>query len=135
MKKVLKNVSFVILLLKMCIIFGQESNTQERIIIDVGHGGKDSGAIGINGILEKDVVLDIALEILSLNEHSETPLDIHLTRYVDKFISLSDRSKLTKALEADVFISLHCNHSDNPNARGIEVYVANSKSKYSDEAT
>ena len=135
MKKVLKNVGFVILLLKMCIIFGQETNTQKRIIIDVGHGGKDFGAIGINGIQEKDVVLDIALEILSLNEHSETPLDIYLTRYVDKFISLSDRSKLTKALVADVFISLHCNHSDNPNARGIEVYVANATSQYSNDAT
>ena len=135
MKKVLKNVSFVILLLKICFIFGQEDEAQKRILIDVGHGGKDSGAIGINGIQEKDVVLDIALEILSLNEHSKTPLDIYLTRYVDTFISLSDRSKLTKALEADVFISLHCNHSDNPNARGIEVYVANAISKYSKDAT
>lgn len=68
MKKGLKNVSFVILLLKMCIIFGQETTVQKRIVIDVGHGGKDSGAIGINGIKEKDVVLDIALEILRLNK-------------------------------------------------------------------
>ena len=135
MKKVLKNVSFVILLLKMCIIFGQEMSTQKRIIIDVGHGGKDSGAIGINGIQEKDVVLDIALEILKLNEKSEMPLDIYLTRYSDTLISLSDRSKLTKTLEADVFISLHCNHSDNPNARGIEVYVASGQAKYSRAAT
>ncbi|MDT0641908.1 hypothetical protein RM553_03595 [Zunongwangia sp. F363] len=50
MKKVLKNVSFVILLLKMCVIFGQETSVQKRIIIDVGHGGKDAGAIGVNGI-------------------------------------------------------------------------------------
>ncbi|TXD81521.1 N-acetylmuramoyl-L-alanine amidase [Subsaximicrobium wynnwilliamsii] len=134
MKKVLKNVSFVFLLLKMCIVFGQESATQKRIVIDVGHGGKDSGAIGINGIQEKDVVLDIALEILKLNENSEMPLDIYLTRYSDTLISLTDRSKLSKALEADIFISLHCNHSDNPSARGIEVYVANATSKYSEIA-
>lgn len=72
MKKILKNFSFVILLLKMCTIFGQEIDAQKRIVIDVGHGGKDSGAIGINGIKKKDVVLDIAKEIVSLNEKSET---------------------------------------------------------------
>ncbi|CAM4327390.1 N-acetylmuramoyl-L-alanine amidase family protein [Gillisia limnaea] len=135
MKKVLKNVNFAFLLLKMCIIFGQGTATQKIIIIDAGHGGKDSGTIGINGIQEKDIVLDIALEILKLNEKSEMPLDIYLTRYSDTLISLSDRSKLAKALNAELFISLHCNHSDNPNARGIEVYVANGKSKYSDEST
>tara|TARA_B100000378_G_scaffold163916_1_gene132012 strand:- start:10818 stop:11450 length:633 start_codon:yes stop_codon:yes gene_type:complete len=133
-KKVLKNVSFVILLLKMCFIFGQETSAQNRIIIDVGHGGKDSGAIGINGIQEKDVVLDIALEILRLNEKSNTPMDIYLTRYNDKLISLSDRTKLAKELSADVFISLHCNHSPNPNARGIEVYVGETHSEYSKES-
>lgn len=135
MKKVFKNVSFAILLLKMCFIFGQETVTQKRIVIDVGHGGKDSGATGINGIQEKDVVLNIAQEILSLNEKSETPLDIYLTKYNDTFISLSDRSKLTKALKADIFISLHCNHSDNANARGVEVYVVDAESKYSDDST
>jgi len=135
MKKMLKNVSFVILLLKMCLIFGQETGNQKRILIDVGHGGKDSGAIGINGIQEKDVVLNIALEILSLNENSETPMDIYLTRYSDTLISLSDRTKLAKSLDADLFISLHCNHSNNPNARGIEVYVSNNESHYLDDST
>ncbi len=135
MKKVLKNVSFVILLLKMCFIFGQETLTQKRIVIDVGHGGKDSGAIGLNGIQEKDVVMDIANEILKLNNDLDKPLDIYLTRYNDTLISLSDRSKLTKALKADIFISLHCNHSDNANARGVEVYVVDAESKYSDDST
>ena len=92
MKKVLKNVSFVILVLKMCIIFGQETSAQKRIIIDVGHGGKDAGAIGINGIQEKYIVLDIANTILKLNNEMEKPLDIYLTRYSDTLISLSDRT-------------------------------------------
>ena len=135
MKKVLKNVSFVILLLKMCIIFGQETAIQKRILIDVGHGGKDSGAIGVNGIQEKDVVLNIASAILKLNNKLDKPLDIYLTRYSDTLISLSDRTKLAKALKADLFLSLHCNHSDNPNARGVEVYVTNAESKYSDDST
>ncbi|MFD2825615.1 MULTISPECIES: N-acetylmuramoyl-L-alanine amidase family protein [Flavobacteriaceae] len=135
MKKVLKNVSFVFLLSKMRIIFGQEISTQKQIVIDVGHGGKDSGAIGINGVKEKDVVLDIALELLKLNEQSKNPMDIYLTRYSDTLISLTDRSKLSKVLEADVFISLHSNHSDNPNARGVEVYVAKANSQYTKDAT
>ena len=70
MKKVLKNVSFMILLLNMCIIFRQETGLKKRIVINVGQGGKDSGAIGINGIKEKNVVLNIGLEILRLNEKS-----------------------------------------------------------------
>lgn len=125
----------MILLLKMCIIFGQETAIQKRILIDVGHGGKDSGAIGVNGILEKDVVLNIASAILKLNNKLDKPLDIYLTRYSDTLISLSDRTKLAKALKADLFLSLHCNHSDNPNARGVEVYVTNAESKYSDDST
>ena len=135
MKKVLKNVSFVILLLKVCVIFGQELNAQKRIVIDVGHGEKDSGAVGINGIQEKDVVMSIANEISRLNNNLEKPLDIYLTRYSDTLISLSDRTKLVRALKSDLFVSLHCNHSDNPNARGIEVYVANATSQYSDDST
>lgn len=135
MKKVLKNVSFVILLLKMCFIFGQELATQKRVVIDVGHGGKDSGAIGVNGIIEKDVVMDIANEILKRNNNLNKPLDIYLTRYNDTLISLSDRTKLAKALKADLFISLHCNHSDNPKARGIEIYVSNDESNHSDNST
>ena len=132
MNNLLKNVSFTFLLFKMCIILGQEASTQKRIVIDVGHGGKDSGAIGINGIQEKDVVLNIANAILKLNNKSDTPLDIYLTRYTDPLISLSHRSKLAKALEADLFLSLHCNHSDNPDARGVEVYVAEMDSQYQD---
>tara|TARA_R110000765_G_scaffold391121_1_gene483889 strand:- start:252 stop:893 length:642 start_codon:yes stop_codon:yes gene_type:complete len=135
MKKVLKNVSFVILLLKICVIFGQESSAQKRIVIDVGHGGKDSGAIGINDIQEKDVVLSIANTILRLNNELENPLDIYLTRYCDTLISLSDRTKLAKTLKADLFVSLHCNHSDNPDTRGIEVYVAKAISTFSNDTT
>ncbi len=122
----LKNVSFVILLLKMCFVFGQESSTQKRIVIDVGHGGKDSGAIGVNGMYEKDVVLKVAHEILNLNKSLfDNRLDIYLTRYTDTLISLSGRSRLAKSLKADVFVSLHCNASGK-NSRGMEVYIHNS---------
>jgi len=122
LKKTLKNVSFVILMLQMCFVFGQK----KVIVIDVGHGGKDSGAIGINGIQEKGVVLNVAKEIIRLNKLVfDDALDIYLTRYKDTLISLSDRSRLAKVLKADVFVSLHCNASSN-NSKGMEVYVHNS---------
>ncbi len=108
---------------------------KQIIVIDPGHGGKDSGAVGVNGILEKDVVLKIAKQIVELNETVfKNQFEIYLTRYNDTLISLGDRTKLAKSLNADIFISLHCNHSDNPNARGIEVYVSKKKGKYSRES-
>ena len=80
------------------------------------------------------MVLDIANAILKLNNVLEEPLDIYLTRYSDTLISLSDRTKLAKALKADLFVSLHCNHSDNPDARGIEVYALRKQEKFSMES-
>lgn len=124
MKIRLKNVIFLLLLLKMCFIFGQATTPKKLIVIDVGHGGKDSGAIGINRIMEKDVVLQLAKEILRLNK-GQGNLEIYLTRYSDSFISLTDRTRLARALKADAFISLHCNHAKNPGATGIEIFVAN----------
>lgn len=118
----------MLLILKMWFIFGQEVSDQKRIVIDPGHGGKDFGAIAQNGLKEKDVVLDIALEVLKHNAKSETPANIYLTRYCDTLISLSDRTKLSKWLKADLFISLHCNDANNPNARGIEIYLSHSTS-------
>ncbi len=123
MKTRLKNVIFLLLLLKMCFIFGQSTTHKKLIVIDVGHGGKDAGAIGINGIMEKDVVLQLAYEIIRLNKDQDD-LEIYLTRYSDSLISLTDRTKLARALKADVFISLNCNHAENSLATGIEVFVA-----------
>ena len=126
-RSTLKNVSFLILLLKMCFVFGQK----KVVVIDPGHGGIDSGAIGTDGIYEKDVVLKVANEILKLNNSLfYNELDIYLTRYNDTLISLSDRSRLAKNLKANVFVSLHCNASPN-NSRGVEVYVHHSKNKKS----
>lgn len=123
----LKNVVFVILLLKICLIFGQK----KVVIIDVGHGGNDTGPIAQNGLKEKDVVLNVAKEIIKLNKSLfEESLDIYVTRYKDTLISLSDRNRLAKALDADVFVSLHCNASPVV-SKGIEVYIHNSDKEHS----
>lgn len=134
LKKRLKNVVFWMLLLKMCFVFGQHNFTKKVIVIDPGHGGKDTGAIGINRIKEKDIVLNIANEILKLNKAIlDDSYDIYLTRYRDTLISLSDRTKLAKGLNADVFVSLHCNASKT-SSKGIEVYVYNAGSTFTNES-
>jgi len=108
---------------------------QITIVVDPGHGGSDPGAVGINGNKEKEVVLKIARKMIEISKSStKNGFKIYLTRYKDSLISLNDRTKLAKALKADVFISLHCNHSINPNARGLEVYVSNIRSQQSKES-
>tara|TARA_R110002049_G_scaffold238556_1_gene411669 strand:- start:693 stop:1346 length:654 start_codon:yes stop_codon:yes gene_type:complete len=104
-------------------IFAQE---KKRLIVvfDPGHGGVDTGAIGVNGIKEKDIVLEVAKEAIQLNkELFRNTLNIYLTRYKDTLISLSDRTRLVKALQPDVFISIHCNQAERKAAQGIEVYI------------
>ncbi len=133
---------FLISILLVLKLFGLPSPISAQInqdrklitVIDPGHGGNDSGAVGINGILEKDVVLNIAKQIVELNNTVfKNQLEIYLTRYKDTLISLSDRTKLAKALNANLFLSLHCNYSGNPNAHGVEVYVSKKQGKHSRE--
>src|SRR5690606_7599593 len=91
-----------------------------KIIIAPGHGGRDSGAQGTNGILEKEVVLEIALECLRLNKSlMQDSLEIYLTRYTDTLIALGDRGRLAKSLKADAFVSIHCNQAPDPRAQGF----------------
>ncbi|WP_240911210.1 N-acetylmuramoyl-L-alanine amidase family protein [Yeosuana marina] len=117
----------IILTMSLCLV-GLALNSQniegkKIVVIDPGHGGKDSGAIGLNGIMEKDIVLSIAKAMIRLNSITKSDFEIYLTRYKDTLISLSDRTRLARNLKADLFISLHCNQSENPKARGVEVYV------------
>ncbi|MDY7396743.1 N-acetylmuramoyl-L-alanine amidase [Aureibaculum sp. 2210JD6-5] len=116
--------------MKICLVFGQNDASKKVIVIDPGHGGIDPGATGVNGVLEKDVVLNIAKELIRLNETLfEGNFDIYLTRYTDTLISLGDRAKLAKTLKADVFVSLHCNASQ-VFSKGMEVYVHHSNKLY-----
>lgn len=101
-----------------------QSTERPVIVLDPGHGGTDPGAIGINGVREKDIVLAVGKEMVRLNsEIYDNSLEIYLTRYTDTLISLSHRTRLTKALQADVFISIHCNQAERREAQGIEVYI------------
>lgn len=117
-------------------VMGQEKLVKNKVVvIDPGHGGTDSGAVGINGIEEKAIVLNIAKNIVEINNTvSNSKIDIYLTRYSDTLISLSNRTRLAKGLKADLFISLHCNQSENPNAKGVEVYAPKQKGEHSNQS-
>ena len=122
---------FVLLMVKICVIFGQGVPDKKILVIDPGHGGVDSGAIGVYGVREKDVALSVAREILRWNQTLlDGKYDIYLTRYTDTLVSLGNRSGLAKVLHADVFVSLHCNHAENSEAKGMEVYVHNSQNRW-----
>lgn len=98
------------------------------VVIDPGHGGPDSGAIGSHGIMEKEVVLKIAKECLALNRTLfRDSFEIYLTRYSDTLISLGDRALLPKVLKADVFVSIHCNQAPNTKAQGFEIFLFDGK--------
>jgi len=95
-----------------------------KIVLDPGHGGKDPGAIGIGGQQEKDIVLRIAKK-LAAKLKREMGVQVVLTRKDDRFVALEDRTYLANAEDADLFISLHMNASNNAEARGVETYYLN----------
>ncbi len=95
-----------------------------RIVIDAGHGGHDSGTLGVDGIEEKDVVLDVALRLGKLlNERLGA--EIIYTRSDDTFIPLETRTAIANKAQADLFISIHANSSPDATARGVETYYLN----------
>jgi N-acetylmuramoyl-L-alanine amidase/putative methionine-R-sulfoxide reductase with GAF domain len=95
-----------------------------RIVVDAGHGGWDLGTVGKRGLLEKDVVLEIAQRLGKLLE-SRLGADVILTRNNDNYIALDQRAGMANSSQADLFISVHANYSDLPSARGVETYYTN----------
>lgn len=90
----------------------------KKIIIDAGHGGNDSGALG-QELKEKDINLSVALKVKDLLKIQE--IDVILTRETDKTLSLEQRVVISNNNKVDAFISIHCN-SFNKSAKGIETY-------------
>jgi len=92
-----------------------------HVVIDAGHGGKDSGAIGPSGLMEKDVVLDIAKRLRELMQQ-DLQWRVTLTRDTDVFIPLEERTVIANAKAADLFVSIHANSAERLDAHGIETY-------------
>jgi len=92
----------------------------ERVIIDAGHGGKDEGATASNGILEKELVLDVSSRLRRLLEARK--LKVILTRETDHFVPLEVRTSRANDARGDLFISIHANAASSDTVRGIETY-------------
>jgi N-acetylmuramoyl-L-alanine amidase len=95
-----------------------------KIVIDPGHGGHDTGTIGPNGLLEKDLVLDVSKRLGKLLE-ARLGADVLFTRRDDTFIPLETRTSIANQEQADLFVSVHANSSHDPDARGVETYYLN----------
>jgi N-acetylmuramoyl-L-alanine amidase len=93
-----------------------------RVMVDPGHGGKDSGAIGPTGLKEKDVVLAIGRRIREKLSRSGE-FDVRMTRNEDVFIPLEERTAMANKGGVDIFVSLHINASRNRRAEGYSTYV------------
>ena len=95
-----------------------------KVVIDAGHGGHDTGTIGPNGLMEKDLVLDVALRLGKLI-NQRLGATVVYTRADDTFIPLEQRTKIANDEKADLFISIHANSSPEPSATGVETYFFN----------
>jgi N-acetylmuramoyl-L-alanine amidase len=95
-----------------------------RIVIDAGHGGHDDGTIGPNGVMEKDVVLDVALRLAKIVQQ-RMGAEVVLTRSDDTFIPLQQRTAIANEHKADLFLSIHANSSPAAEVAGTETFFLN----------
>ena len=92
----------------------------KRLVIDLGHGGKDSGAVGKNKTKESDVVLSIGKYLEEMLK--DIDLELKFTRISDKYVSLSERVKIANDFKGDYFLSIHINSCGDKSVRGVEVW-------------
>jgi len=99
-----------------------DPNTEKPfiVVLDAGHGGKDPGNRG-NGFVEKDIVLDVTLQVGELLK-KEKGFKVIYTRNTDVFVELYDRGPVANKADADIFVSIHCN-AHNSQANGAETFV------------
>lgn len=110
----------------------QSSKGLRTVVIDPGHGGEDTGALGLKkastGYHEKDIVLSISLLLGDKIKKAYPEVNVMYTRSTDVFITRNDRAKLANQ-HADLFISIHCNGSNDLSASGTSVHILGAKSK------
>jgi N-acetylmuramoyl-L-alanine amidase len=96
------------------------------VVIDPGHGGIDSGTSGVNGLMEKDLVLDEALR-LGRELVRRANYTVHLTRDSDVYIPLTERTRVARSWHADLFISLHADSNPDSSVNGLSIYTLSEK--------
>jgi N-acetylmuramoyl-L-alanine amidase len=99
----------------------QSQNSTVKIFVDPGHGGEDKGAVGVEGVLEKAVTLNIAKYLDALLKE-RLGVTVILSRTEDKEISLAERGRLANESQADMLVSIHANASRPKTYHGIETY-------------
>jgi N-acetylmuramoyl-L-alanine amidase len=97
------------------------------VVVDPGHGGRDSGAIGVTGTHESDIALALARRVARQLERTANA-EVVLTRTEDVFIPLHERAAIANALDADLFLSIHANAAPAPTVWGIETYYLDTAS-------
>jgi N-acetylmuramoyl-L-alanine amidase len=95
-------------------------NRFDTVVIDAGHGGDDEGARGAAGLVEKELVLDVAYRLAK--RLAENGLQVILTRHDDSFVPLETRTSIANDARADLFISIHGNAIHDTKIRGIETF-------------
>jgi N-acetylmuramoyl-L-alanine amidase len=122
-------VFFILLLISIGVFnsFSESGNKLDVIVIDAGHGGKDPGSIGVNGIKEKDVNLSIALKLGELIQQTYPDMKVIYTRSTDEFVEVHDRTVIANNNKAKLFISIHANHKkeEESDKNGFEIYLLN----------
>ena len=115
-------VLILIFVLPLCVL-AQKGEKIQTVVIDAGHGGKDTGALG-KVTTEKALNLAVALKFGAYIEENLPDVKVIYTRKTDKFVELSERADIANRNNADVFISIHCNSTETPNsAYGAETFV------------
>lgn len=115
-------VLILIFVLPLCVL-AQKGEKIQTVVIDAGHGGKDTGALG-KVTTEKALNLAVALKFGAYIEENLPDVKVIYTRKTDKFVELSERAAIANRNDADVFISIHCNSTETPNsAYGAETFV------------
>jgi N-acetylmuramoyl-L-alanine amidase len=99
----------------------RRSLSVETVVLDPGHGGKDNGKMGGNGVLEKDVNLAVAEKVRELLEQ-DLGVEVVMTRDDDRLLSLTRRTEIANRAGGDLFISIHCNSWFSTEAGGFEAY-------------
>ncbi len=92
-----------------------------HVLIDAGHGGHDSGAVGLKRLCEKDVALGVSIRLRNLLRMRG--VRVSMTRERDHYVKLRERSAIANRSGADLFISIHCNAATNRSARGVEAFA------------
>ncbi len=93
-----------------------------RIVIDPGHGGYDTGTMGPRGLLEKNLCLDVALRLGQMIEENIPGAQVVYTRKDDRHVPLEERTAMANDANADLLISIHANSSASREIRGVETY-------------